>query len=54
MIIKKFLKDHRIFMVSTIAALTFGGNWSISDKDSVKTSFPSFLKKIRYLGAKIR
>jgi 3-phosphoshikimate 1-carboxyvinyltransferase len=54
MIIKKFLKDHRIFMASTIAALTFGGNWSISDKDSVKTSFPSFLKKIRYLGAKIR
>ena len=53
-IIKKFLKDHRVFMVSAIAALTFGGNWLISDKDSIKTSFPSFLKKIRYLGAKIR
>ena len=53
-IIKKFLKDHRVFMVSTIAALTFGGNWLICDKDSIKTSFPSFLKKIRYLGAKIR
>jgi 3-phosphoshikimate 1-carboxyvinyltransferase len=52
-IIEKFLKDHRIFMVCTIAALTFGGNWLISDKDSIKTSFPSFLKKIRYLGAKI-
>ena len=53
-IIKKFLKDHRVFMVSAIAALTFGGNWLICDKDSIKSSFPSFLKKIRYLGAKIR
>ena len=41
-------------MVSAVAALTFGGNWVIYDKDSIKTSFPSFLKKIRYLGAKIR
>ena len=53
-IIEKFLKDHRVFMASAIAALTFGGNWLICDKDSIKTSFPSFLKKIRYLGAKIR
>jgi len=53
-IIKKFLKDHRVFMVSAIAALTFGGKWLICDKDSIKTSFPSFLKKIRYLGANIR
>ena len=53
-IIKEFLKDHRVFMVSTVAALTFGGNWLICDKVSIKTSFPSFLKKIRYLGAKIR
>jgi 3-phosphoshikimate 1-carboxyvinyltransferase len=52
-VIKKFLKDHRIFMGCTIAALTFGGNWLIYDKDSIKTSFPSFLKKVRYLGAKI-
>ena len=50
-IIKKFLKDHRIFMTSVIAALIFGGNWLIHDKDSIKTSFPSFLKKIRFLGA---
>ena len=50
-IIKKFLKDHRIFMTSVIAALVFGGNWQIHDKDSIKTSFPSFLKKIRFLGA---
>ena len=51
-IIKRFLKDHRIFMTSVIAALVFGGNWQIHDKDSIKTSFPSFLKKIKFLGAK--
>ena len=42
--IKSFLKDHRVFMASVIAALTFGGNWLIHDKDSIKTSFPNFLK----------
>ena len=52
-VIKNFLKDHRVFMASVIAALIFGGNWSIADKDAINTSFPSFLKKIRYLGAKI-
>ena len=52
-IIKDFLKDHRIFMTSVIAALSFGGNWQIFDKNSIKTSFPSFLKKVDYLGAKI-
>jgi len=45
-IIKNYLKDHRIFMMSTIAALTFGGQWKIHDKDSINTSFPSFLKII--------
>tara|TARA_B100001063_G_scaffold243357_1_gene273779 strand:- start:776 stop:2092 length:1317 start_codon:yes stop_codon:yes gene_type:complete len=48
-IIKKFLKDHRVFMTSVIAALIFGGNWTIHDKESIKTSFPSFLKIIKYL-----
>jgi len=52
-VIKNYLKDHRIFMSSSIAALSFGGNWQIYDKDSIKTSFPSFLKKINYLGARI-
>ncbi len=52
-IIKNFLKDHRVFMTSVIAALIFGGDWSIANKDAIKTSFPSFLKKIKYLGAKI-
>ena len=51
-VIKKFLKDHRVFMTSVIAALIFGGQWSIFNKNSIKTSFPSFLDKIKYLGAK--
>ena len=45
-IIKDYLKDHRVFMASVIAALTFGGEWTIHDKDSIKTSFPSFLRTI--------
>ena len=53
-IIKNFLKDHRIFMTSAIASLCFGGKWQINDKDSINTSFPSFLKKIAFLGAKIQ
>ena len=48
-IIKDYLKDHRVFMTSIIAALTFGGNWKIHDKDSIKTSFPNFLKIINEL-----
>ena len=43
-IIKNYLKDHRVFMTSVVAALTFGGNWKIYNKDSIKTSFPNFLK----------
>ena len=50
--IKNFLKDHRVFMTSVVAALTFGGAWNISDKDSINTSFPSFISKIKELGAK--
>ena len=48
-VIKDYLKDHRIFMTSVIAALTFGGSWEIHDQDSVKTSFPTFLNKINNL-----
>ena len=51
--IKNFLKDHRVFMMSTVAALTLGGNWTIHDPGSIKTSFPSFLKTIKKIGAKI-
>ncbi len=45
-IIKNFLKDHRVFMTSVIAALSFGGTWKIYDKNSINTSFPNFLKII--------
>ena len=53
-IIKNFLKDHRVFMTSVIAALTLGGEWQIYNKDSINTSFPSFLNKINSLGAKLK
>ncbi len=52
-IIKDFMKDHRVFMTCVVAALTFGGKWSIKDKESINTSFPTFLKKMSNLGAKI-
>jgi len=45
-VINEYLKDHRVFMTSVIAALTFGGNWNIHDKDSINTSFPNFLNII--------
>ena len=48
-IIKNFLKDHRVFMTCVIAALSIGGKWKIYDKDSIKTSFPNFLKIINQL-----
>ncbi len=51
-IIKDYLKDHRIFMLSVIIALTLGGKWIIHDSDSFKTSFPSFLDTIKKLGGK--
>jgi 3-phosphoshikimate 1-carboxyvinyltransferase len=44
--IKNYLKDHRVFMTCVIASLVFGGKWTIHDRDSIKTSFPSFLKII--------
>ncbi len=49
--VKAFLKDHRVFMMSVIAALTLGGKWKINDKDSINTSFPNFLKLTKKLGA---
>jgi 3-phosphoshikimate 1-carboxyvinyltransferase len=51
-IIRNYLKDHRVFMMSTIAALTCGGQWKIYDKDSINTSFPSFLKIIKKINRK--
>ena len=47
--IKDYLKDHRIFMMSMISALTVGGYWKLYDPESIKTSFPSFLKLINKL-----
>ncbi len=48
-VIKNYLKDHRVFMTSVVAALSFGGEWKIHDKDSIKTSFPNFLEIINFL-----
>ncbi len=52
-VMKDFLKDHRIFFLSCITALTLGGKWKINDKDSIKSSFPNFLNILKILGAKI-
>ena len=52
-VVKNFRKDHRIFMMSCIAALTLGGKWTIHDKDSVNSSFPRFFEIIKQLGAKL-
>ena len=49
-IINKYRKDHRIFMTSVIAALTFGGKWTIEDMESHTSSFPSFIKILSKLG----
>tara|TARA_X000000950_G_C13906314_1_gene657001 strand:+ start:925 stop:2250 length:1326 start_codon:yes stop_codon:yes gene_type:complete len=53
-VIQNYLKDHRVFMTSVIASLTFGGTWVIYDRNSINTSFPSFLMKLRELGVKFR
>ena len=51
--IKSYLKDHRIFMLSVIAALTLGGKWKISDSDSIDSSFPNFKEIIKNVGGKL-
>ena len=48
-IIKNYMKDHRVFMTSVIAGLSFGGKWKIHDSDSINTSFPNFLNIINKL-----
>ena len=52
-VMKNFRKDHRVFMMTCIAALSLGGKWKIYDRDSINSSFPKFLTIIRQLGAKI-
>ena len=53
-IIKNYLKDHRVFMTSLIAALSFGGKWTIHDKDSINTSFPNFFTIMNSIGANFK
>ena len=48
-VIKDYLKDHRVFMTCVVAGLSFGGEWHLHDKDSIKTSFPNFFKIIDQL-----
>ena len=50
-VIKDYLKDHRVFMTSVIAALSFEGKsiWNIHNKDAIQTSFPNFLNIIKDL-----
>ncbi len=50
--ISSYMKDHRITMVSCIAALVLGGSWNIKNAESVTTSFPSFYKLISKIGGK--
>ena len=52
-VVKNFYNDHRVFMMSCVAALTLGGKWKILDKDSINSSFPKFLKILKSIGAKI-
>ena len=52
--VKDFLKDHRVFMMSCVAALTLGGKFKINDKDSINSSFPEFLIKLKELGGAVK
>jgi len=48
-VIKNYLKDHRVFMTSMVAALSLGGDWRIYNPESINTSFPTFLKILKFL-----
>ena len=48
-VVNNYLKDHRVFMTSVIAALSFGGLWEIHDSNAIRTSFPNFLNIISQL-----
>lgn len=52
-IIKNYMKDHRIFMLSVITSMTLGGKWLIHDADCYKTSYPNFLETVKKLGGEI-
>ena len=53
-VMKDYNKDHRVFMMTCIAALCLGGKWKIHDKDSINSSFPNFLSIAKSLGANIK
>ena len=45
-VIKNFLKDHRVFMTSVYCSFNFlEVNGQIFDKDAINTSFPILFKK---------
>ena len=50
--IKNFNNDHRVFMMSVIAGVCYGGKWKVHNKNSIKTSFPEFINLTKKLGAK--
>ena len=52
--VKRYYKDHRIFMTSVIAAYTFNNKFKIDDVNSYKSSFPGFLDIIKELGYKFK
>tara|TARA_Y100000590_G_C15681372_1_gene999936 strand:- start:299 stop:1642 length:1344 start_codon:yes stop_codon:yes gene_type:complete len=51
-VIKNYMKDHRIAMNAIILALAKGGLFCIHDYKCINTSFPNFLKIIKFLGGK--
>ena len=51
-VIKNYMKDHRIAMNTIILALAKGGLFKVHDYKCINTSFPSFLKIIKFLGGK--
>ena len=53
-LINNYYKDHRIFMTSVIAALCLGGKWTIEDRESYLSSFPSFLNILQKIGYKFK
>ena len=51
-IIVDTLGDHRICMSSFVLSILIGANTKIKNFDTVFTSAPSFLKIMKYLGAR--
>jgi 3-phosphoshikimate 1-carboxyvinyltransferase len=45
--------DHRLFMAFCIAGM-FVGNCTVTDPESIKVSYPSFIEEMKRIGAKIK